>query len=109
MDFSTTKDFALQLDKQDKLTSFRDLFLIHDPSSVVVPKVGLCGFVKSTLLFNVRCRENLMNLFAYSLAIKMISCDLSKKSGGPPEIERRMEKGIVEKSLPLIPNFLTGL
>jgi kynureninase len=30
MDFSTTKDFALQLDSQDTLASFRDLFLIHD-------------------------------------------------------------------------------
>jgi len=30
MDFSTSKDFALQLDSKDKLASFRDLFLIHD-------------------------------------------------------------------------------
>ncbi len=30
MDFSTSKDFALQLDSKDKLASSRDLFLIHD-------------------------------------------------------------------------------
>src|SRR5688572_22625846 len=34
MDFSTSKDFAKQLDSQDKLASFRDLFLIHDPSLI---------------------------------------------------------------------------
>jgi len=30
LDFSTSKDFALQLDSKDKLASSRDLFLIHD-------------------------------------------------------------------------------
>jgi kynureninase len=34
MDFLTSKDFALQLDSKDKLASFRDLFLIHDPSLI---------------------------------------------------------------------------
>jgi len=34
VDFSTSKDFALQLDVDDKLASFRDLFLIHDPSLI---------------------------------------------------------------------------
>lgn len=34
MDFSTSKDFALQLDSNDKLASFRDLFLIHDPNLI---------------------------------------------------------------------------
>ena len=34
MDFSTSKDFAFQLDSDNKLASFRDLFLIHDPSLI---------------------------------------------------------------------------
>jgi kynureninase len=34
MDFSTSKDFALQLDSEDKLASYRDLFLIHDPNLI---------------------------------------------------------------------------
>jgi kynureninase len=34
MDFSISKDFALQLDSKDKLASFRDLFLIHDPNLI---------------------------------------------------------------------------
>jgi kynureninase len=34
MNFSASKDFALQLDSEDKLASFRDLFLIHDPNLI---------------------------------------------------------------------------
>lgn len=34
MDFSPSKDFALQLDSEDKLASFRDLFLIHDSNLI---------------------------------------------------------------------------
>ncbi len=34
MDFSTLQDFALRLDADDTLASFRDLFLIHDPSLI---------------------------------------------------------------------------
>ncbi|MBL8090733.1 MAG: kynureninase [Anaerolineales bacterium] len=34
MDFSTSKDFALQLDVDDKLASFRDLFLVNDPNLI---------------------------------------------------------------------------
>ncbi|MCL4272570.1 MAG: hypothetical protein KJZ77_01760 [Anaerolineales bacterium] len=32
--FSASRDFALQLDAQDKLVSFRDQFFIPDPSLV---------------------------------------------------------------------------
>lgn len=31
MDFSPTKNFALQLDRQDPLASYRDQFVIDDP------------------------------------------------------------------------------
>ena len=34
MNFSTTRDFALQLDAQDKLASFKEAFVISDPSLV---------------------------------------------------------------------------
>jgi len=34
MNFSTERDFALQLDKQDKLASFKEAFVISDPSLV---------------------------------------------------------------------------
>lgn len=34
MDFSPTRNFAIQLDKQDKLASFHDQFLLPDPSLV---------------------------------------------------------------------------
>jgi kynureninase len=34
MNFSTERDFALQLDQQDKLASFKEVFVIPDPSLV---------------------------------------------------------------------------
>lgn len=34
MNFDSTRDFALDLDSKDKLASFRDLFLIHDPNLI---------------------------------------------------------------------------
>jgi kynureninase len=34
VNFSTSKDFALQLDVDDKLASFRDLFLVNDPNLI---------------------------------------------------------------------------
>jgi kynureninase len=34
MNFSASRDFALQLDSQDKLASFKEAFVIPDPSLV---------------------------------------------------------------------------
>lgn len=34
MEYSPSKDFALQLDSKDKLASYRDQFLIHDPNLI---------------------------------------------------------------------------
>lgn len=45
--FSTSKDFARQLDAQDPLASFRDLFLIHDPNLIYLDGNSLGVLPKS--------------------------------------------------------------
>lgn len=47
IDFTASKDFALQLDSNDKLASFRDLFLIHDPNLIYLDGNSLGALPKS--------------------------------------------------------------
>lgn len=46
-DFSITLDFAKQLDADDKLASFRDLFLLHDPNLIYLDGNSLGVLPKS--------------------------------------------------------------
>ncbi len=47
IDFAASKDFALQLDSNDKLASFRGLFLIHDPNLIYLDGNSLGALPKS--------------------------------------------------------------